>query len=121
WLHHGRGRVTPLEVRRPLEACQGGAFPAVARRPADAPIAWERVLIADAAWCAGWLWSGLNAWPRLPASCSRLRRLLRATVRIHRLRTDCRRWSIERPPRRSRPVSRIRAPPDLADRRRRSA
>jgi hypothetical protein len=46
-----------------LAAAAAGLLGALALIPPGRPIPWDRVLVADAGWCAGWLWSGTTAWP----------------------------------------------------------
>jgi Caspase domain len=41
-----------------------GLLAATALTPASAPMPWDRVIVVVAGWCAGWLWSGVTAWPK---------------------------------------------------------
>src|SRR5262249_45467772 len=40
-----------------------GLLAALALAPPAHPTPWDRVLLVVAAWCAGWLWPGVTAWP----------------------------------------------------------
>jgi hypothetical protein len=40
-----------------------GLLGAAALTPPGRPIPWGGVLVVGAGWCAGWLWSGIAAWP----------------------------------------------------------
>jgi hypothetical protein len=42
-----------------------GLLAAIALTGPNEPIPWDRVLVIVAGWCAGWLWSGVTAWPQL--------------------------------------------------------
>ena len=46
-----------------LGVAAAGILAGMAVLPVGGPIPWGRLLVVDAVWCAGWLWSGLVAWP----------------------------------------------------------
>jgi hypothetical protein len=66
------GLVAPLALRLSsdgaallgLGVAAAGLLGAVALTPPGRPIPWGGVLAVGAAWCAGWLWSGVAAWPQ---------------------------------------------------------
>jgi hypothetical protein len=65
------GLVAPLALRLSsdgavllgLGVAAAGLLGAVALTPPGRPIPWGGVLVVGAGWCAGWLWSGISAWP----------------------------------------------------------
>ena len=65
------GLVAPLALRLSsdgavllgLGVAAAGLLGAVALTPPGRPIPWGGVLAVEAAWCAGWLWPGIAAWP----------------------------------------------------------
>jgi hypothetical protein len=47
-----------------LAVAAGGLLGALALAQTNQPIAWGRVLLATIGWCAGWLSTGMTAWPQ---------------------------------------------------------
>jgi hypothetical protein len=46
-----------------LAVSAAGLLAGLALVGSEQPIPWDRLLVVDAGWCAGWLWSGTTAWP----------------------------------------------------------